>query len=53
MSERGEKLLSDAQYMDPSTAEVARRWVDAWRGMPREEFDKLARALSLPSVEDE
>jgi len=46
MSERGEKLLSDAQYMDPSTAEVARRWVGAWRGMSREEFDDLGRTLS-------
>jgi hypothetical protein len=43
--ELGERLLSDAQYMDSREAATAAKWVENWRKMPREEFDEAARSL--------
>jgi hypothetical protein len=41
----GEQLSSYAQYMDAEKAATVARWVDAWRRMPREEFEESARRL--------
>lgn len=43
--EAGEQLSSYAQYMDAEKAATVARWVDAWRRMPREEFEESARRL--------
>ena len=43
--EPGERLLSDAQYMDSCEAATAAKWVENWRKMPREEFDEAAGSL--------
>jgi hypothetical protein len=43
--EPGEQLSSYAQYMDSEKAATIAQWVDAWRRMPREEFEKSAQRL--------
>jgi hypothetical protein len=40
-----ERLLSDAQYMEPRAAESVTRWVQSWRAMPSDEFEECARHL--------
>lgn len=44
-AQRGEVLCADTKYMDKGSAETAQRWVDSWRGMTREEFEKSAGCL--------
>jgi len=41
----GERLVDDTKYMDPESADMVRRCVEAWRSMPREEFEAAARRL--------
>ena len=43
--EPGEQLSSGAQYMDSEKAATVAQWVDAWRHMPRDEFEESARRL--------
>jgi len=43
--EPGEQLAAGVPYMDSRTAATVTQWVDAWREMPRQEFQALARDL--------
>lgn len=44
-AEPGESLCADTKYMDADSAETAQRWVESWRHMSREEFEKSADCL--------
>lgn len=41
----GAKLAHAAQSMDEPARSTALRWVDHWRGIPREAFERLASKL--------
>jgi hypothetical protein len=43
--EIGERLLSDARYMEPEAAASVIQLVESWRAMPRDEFEECARHL--------
>ena len=43
--EPGEQLVAAMQYMEPREAQAAAQMVDAWRKMPREEYEAFARRL--------
>ncbi len=43
--EPDERLLSEAEQMEPRAAASVNRWVRSWRAMGREEFEECASHL--------
>ena len=43
--EPDERLLSEAEQMEPRAAASVNRWVQSWRAMGREEFEECASHL--------
>ena len=43
--EPDQRLLSEAEQMEPRAAASVNRWVQSWQAMGREEFEECARHL--------